>query len=1256
LGAVLNWSYTVPSSCAGTGYSVEIIPKTDMDVSNTTGCNMASARIVPVIGNINKQVNMDGLKWNTTYCWRVSTVGATNNSTSPIYTFRTNVSPSYVQTRMRFYDNAGNITTTPKCTSGSTSCNQNTSATSTYIGGTACWISGNTTSPNSEKSINLEFEYSDPDTGNPNEAQEHRFAFIPISKINEETPLSDTVENSNNYSFFVNTQNLTSPPTQIFGDVPATHWAFYPINALYLNNISSGCSTTPLNYCPENTVSRAQIAVFLLKSKYGGGYTPPAATGTVFADVPITHPFASWIEQLVRDGITAGCGGGNYCPDQAVNRAQVAIFLIKAKYGSSYTPPTCTSSAFSDVAITDWFCPYVQKLYTDGFISGYSGTYLPNNNVKRSEMSSFLTKVFSINVPTNSNAQMVVTTKPGNTVQVELVKVAVTNNNQATIGYKLTFPPTFPLDKYNVYSLSRNRAFDILSNRYSPHLLGDIFTATTTPATDPNIVRYRKVGIINIDNQEPIISIQNNEITDSLGFSFKWDSTENNQSGMQSLVTQGVATEGDQFSIYTYKHNEVTYKTPIQKVITQTAVDNKILDDSNMSVVANVTSVPVGEFTKAPFITAAEWNFTTGPEGWGYPSPHATPLTYSSLLRTIGGYSSGNDPYFYSPSNLNINGDTNKIIKFGFSSYGYTGSDTVQVFFTTNTSTNWEEAKSKTISVTPSTGIKEYILDMSNVPKWTGTIQQIRFDPSSLTPDGRIIRRLMYQLKYMHIGYNPSWEFTSGTEGWGNANPAHMSNYTWATPGQIQGQVTNIDPILHSPSNLGLDITNNNTIKIRLQNQTASNFAQIVYRTNASPVFDATKSKTFTITPNSGYTEYTVDMSTATGWTGTLNQLRFDPADKNGTFAIDYIQIGNRLTTPSTIPLSARNTLFSENTVNTYFYFPASPPDSYMNYNRLKINLTGITDKACNVGEDSEHVFSVNESWTSAMQGSVVSDGSIIVEFPTNIPDSDKNIDIGTSQTIYKRIGSTIQNISTNFLASGVDLLTGTAKTLLNTSSSKQSIQGYVDINDVPRNTDIKPENWYEYFKKIIEIKEEKPITLTSQTWSNTNVATISDNKCNTAETCFINVVGNLTLENISCNSKAIFLIDGNLTIMNDFRNANVNSACLFIASGNILLDSNVNTKDETVDSGVAPYDMVEGYFIANGNITTNPDIDFDLNKGYMDGLIIRGGLIGDSVELNRDLGLRNNMQPAELIIYDSRYIYLLEDILNVKSINIRER
>jgi len=75
-------------------------------------------------------------------------------------------------------------------------------------------------------------------------------------------------------------------------------------------------------------VTRAQMAVFLLKAEHGPSYMPPACSG-VFGDVPCPSLFADWVEKLAAEGVTAGCGNGNYCPDTPVTRAQMAVFLTK---------------------------------------------------------------------------------------------------------------------------------------------------------------------------------------------------------------------------------------------------------------------------------------------------------------------------------------------------------------------------------------------------------------------------------------------------------------------------------------------------------------------------------------------------------------------------------------------------------------------------------------------------------------------------------------------------------------------------------------------------------------------------------------------------------------------------------------------------------------------------------------------------------------------------------------------------------------
>jgi hypothetical protein len=57
--------------------------------------------------------------------------------------------------------------------------------------------------------------------------------------------------------------------------------------------------------------------------------SPAPATAT-FSDVPTSHPFFQFVEALAASGITAGCGSGNYCPNEPLTRGQMAVFLAKA--------------------------------------------------------------------------------------------------------------------------------------------------------------------------------------------------------------------------------------------------------------------------------------------------------------------------------------------------------------------------------------------------------------------------------------------------------------------------------------------------------------------------------------------------------------------------------------------------------------------------------------------------------------------------------------------------------------------------------------------------------------------------------------------------------------------------------------------------------------------------------------------------------------------------------------------------------------
>jgi hypothetical protein len=137
------------------------------------------------------------------------------------------------------------------------------------------------------------------------------------------------------------------------------------------------------------------MAVFLLKSEHGSAYTPPACTG-VFADVSCPSQFADWVEQLAAEGVTGGCGGGNYCPSQSVTRAQMAIFLLKTSEGSSYAPPPAVG-IFGDVPVASFGADFIEDLYNKGITGGCQISpllYCPGSAVLRQQMATFLVRTF----------------------------------------------------------------------------------------------------------------------------------------------------------------------------------------------------------------------------------------------------------------------------------------------------------------------------------------------------------------------------------------------------------------------------------------------------------------------------------------------------------------------------------------------------------------------------------------------------------------------------------------------------------------------------------------------------------------------------------------------------------------------------------------------------------------------------------------------------------------------------------------------
>lgn len=215
------------------------------------------------------------------------------------------------------------------------------------------------------------------------------------------------------------TANWTVHVGNSFGDVPSSHWAYKFVETLYHNGVTAGCG--PAAYCPLATVTRGQMAVFIARV-ISGGVIPPQGTVpglgdydcqpggiSLFNDVAPNDPRCPAIHYVAANGITAGCGAGNYCPEASTTRGQMAVFLAKSLAGNNI-PPSGTvpgmgpyqcgeggTSVFLDVDPLDSRCPHIHYVAAHQISVGCGGgNFCPGSSTRRDQMAVFLTKAFGL--------------------------------------------------------------------------------------------------------------------------------------------------------------------------------------------------------------------------------------------------------------------------------------------------------------------------------------------------------------------------------------------------------------------------------------------------------------------------------------------------------------------------------------------------------------------------------------------------------------------------------------------------------------------------------------------------------------------------------------------------------------------------------------------------------------------------------------------------------------------------------------------
>jgi hypothetical protein len=292
---------------------------------------------------------------NATFYWNVVAKNGFGAAPSPIWSFSTLTCPPVVTPPAIFLDSTSqsagvNVSAAPDCTWSASAAggfiNITSGASGTGSGAVTFAVAANSTGADLTGTLTVSAQA------------------VAVTQRETATTFTDVSDPS---AFFFNAANL-----------------------MYARGITSGCSATPLMYCPGDDITRGQLAVFLVRAVLGGDNFTYSGT-PYFTDVPPAYPFFKWIQKLKELQITNGCSAVLYCPDDPVTRGQAAAFVIRARYGPTAAFSYPATPVFADVPSSYLFFSYIQKMAQVGITNGCSATdYCPDESLTRGQMAVFV--------------------------------------------------------------------------------------------------------------------------------------------------------------------------------------------------------------------------------------------------------------------------------------------------------------------------------------------------------------------------------------------------------------------------------------------------------------------------------------------------------------------------------------------------------------------------------------------------------------------------------------------------------------------------------------------------------------------------------------------------------------------------------------------------------------------------------------------------------------------------------------------------
>ena len=163
-------------------------------------------------------------------------------------------------------------------------------------------------------------------------------------------------------------------------------------DALRAGGILEDTECGPGRICPTEPMLRWVMAVWLVRAVDGAD--PTGSASGRFSDVSPNEWWATHVERLAELEVTLGCGDGTgFCPADAVTRAQMATFLVRA-----FGLDADGGSGFGDIAGNTHEAS-INILAAERVTAGCSTSplrYCPNQSVTRGQMATFLARALNL--------------------------------------------------------------------------------------------------------------------------------------------------------------------------------------------------------------------------------------------------------------------------------------------------------------------------------------------------------------------------------------------------------------------------------------------------------------------------------------------------------------------------------------------------------------------------------------------------------------------------------------------------------------------------------------------------------------------------------------------------------------------------------------------------------------------------------------------------------------------------------------------